>query len=152
MPPRSEPMPRGEGPKRRTPIKRTAAKPKRPRDTGPTTKVRQIIRGRSGGWCELALPCCSYLACQASHRLAKKKGGRHGEMRKRVNGAAWILDACPECHRAITSAEEPLLSEYRDAGLLLREGQDARLVPVRSRHFPRPVLLDDEGGWRCADP
>jgi hypothetical protein len=69
-------------------------------------------------------------------------------MRARINGAAWFLDGCVWCHKLTTSAREPLLTEYRNAGLLLVEGQDARLVPVQTRHAAGKVLLDDDGTWR----
>lgn len=119
----------------------------RPRDTGPKTTARRKVRIRSGGLCELALPGCKGRASQACHRLGKKAGGRHGEMGELINGPAWFLDGCWHCHRLTTSAVEPLLSEYRHAGLLLKEGQDARKVPVQVRWSPVPVRLDDAGGW-----
>ncbi len=164
MPARRKPLPRRAVPMQRTPIKRTTAlqssprrpvlsapvavaKPKRPKDTGPGTAARGKVRRRSGGGCELGLPGCGRQAHHASHRLGKKAGGRHGEMAVRINQPAWFLDACPHCHGLVTSAKEPKLTAYRGAGLLLKEGQDARQRPVQVSWWPVPVLLDDDGGW-----
>lgn len=119
------------------------------RYTGPPARVRRLVRQRSLGRCEIALPGCRHLADQIHHRLGRKAGGRHGAARTRVNGAAWLLDCCSPCHRQVTSPHGAALAVARGRGLLLREHEDARLVPVLGWRGV-PVLLDDAGGWRPA--
>lgn len=121
------------------------------RYTGPSRKVRAVVRARSGGWCELRLPGCWGRSSELSHRLGKKAGGRHGRAAlQRVNGAAAVLDACTPCHGQITSPHGPVLRDARARGLLLTEDQDPTAVPVISPAWPGPALLDNDGGWRLA--
>jgi hypothetical protein len=148
-PVRRKPLQPTGGQLRRSPFRRgpAAAEAKTQRDTGPPTAARRKVRARSGRLCELALPGCWGQATQACHRLGKKFGGRHGAMAVLINGPAWFLHGCGWCHRLTTSAEEPHLSRYRAAGLLLVEGQDARQVAVKVRWWPVKVRLDDDGLW-----
>lgn len=149
MPARSAPMSRGKE-LRRTPPAETADKPRGRRDTGPTAKVRKLAYDRSGGWCEW--PGCTKPRAELHHRLNRKDGGRHGEMRHRINQAAWLLAACSDHHRLVTSPVGADRELAESSGWLLREGpdQDARLVPVLTRHAPGPVLLDNRGNWQLA--
>jgi hypothetical protein len=77
------------------------------------------------------------------HRLNRKQGGRHGEAAVRINQAAWLLDACRLHHNAVTSPVGAARDLAREMGWLLHEGEDARTVPVASRHGR--VLLADDG-------
>jgi 5-methylcytosine-specific restriction enzyme A len=124
-----------------------AGKRRWPRYTGPSTKVRQQVRARSGGWCEIRSEGCGGRAVELSHRLAVKAGGRHGTARARVNGTACVLHSCGPCHRQITSAHGPALADARARGLLLTEDQDPQTVPVVSPAWSEPVWLDNNGGW-----
>lgn len=120
-------------PKRRTATGR--------RDAGPSAKVRALLAARSGGWCEW--PGCTLIAVDPHHRLNRKNGGRHGEMRTRINQAAWLLHACRPHHEAVTSPVGAARDLARDMGWLLYEGEDARQIPVKSRHGL--VWLADDG-------
>jgi hypothetical protein len=123
------------------------AAPKR-RDTRPTAKVRALVRERSGGWCEWA--GCWLAASEQHHRLNRKQGGRRGEAAVRINQAAWIVDACAEHHRLVTSPHGAARQLARQSGWLLEEHEDARTVAVLSRHGL--VLLADDGSTHPAEP
>lgn len=118
----------------------------RARDTGPTAKTRAVVHARSGDRCEW--PACPRLRRDVHHRLNRKVGGRHGEMRQRLNGAEWLVDACRHHHNLATRAvgDDRVLVE--SMGWVLREGDDAVLVPILTRHSTRPVLLAGDGTYR----
>lgn len=118
------------------------------RDTGPSARVRALVHARSGGWCEWA--GCWLIAVDIHHRLNRKSGGRHGEMRERINQGAWLLDACRMHHDLVTSPHGEARVLARESGWLLREGEDARSVPVLSRHGL--VWLADDGSTHTIDP
>lgn len=148
---RSAPLRRGKPPARGGPLRRTALQT-RARDTGPSKTTRDLVHKRSGDRCEW--PGCPRMRRDVHHRLNRKDGGRHGEMRDRLNGAAWLLDACRHHHRLVTNpvGEDRILALHM--GWLLEEftdgaPTDALLVPVLTRHHPRPVLLDNAGDWRA---
>lgn len=115
---------------------------KRPKNTGPSSKVRTLVAKRSGGLCESAT--CFQAATDLHHRLNRKAGGRHGVMADLINQAAWLLHACRTHHDAVTSPHGEARSRAIATGWLLLEGQDARHVPVVSRHGR--VYLTDDGG------
>lgn len=139
-------------PPARKPMLRTAAavKPKRVKDTGPKRSVVDLLKVRSGGVCEWM--GCDKSAADKHHRLNRKTGGRHGEMAVRVNGVAWLLHVCRMHHAYVTSAFGVALERARRYGWLLREGQDAARVPVRTRHHPAAVLLNEAGKWTPVGP
>ncbi len=116
--------------------------------TGPKQSVRDLVRARSGGMCEW--PLCPVEATDIHHRLGRKQGGRHGEARERINGAAWLLHACRPHHTAVTSPFGARRRAAREAGWLLLEHEDAAQVPVWTRHQDWPVLLDNQGGVQHA--
>jgi hypothetical protein len=141
----------GPAPIRATPLRRTPPVAAPARDRGPTRRTRLLVYARAGatdGWpggCEW--PGCTRPRTDVHHRLNRKAGGRHGQMRARLNRAAWLLACCRHHHRQVTSAHGDELAAARAAGWLLVEGQDAAVVPVLTRHHQGPVLLDDAGGW-----
>ncbi len=108
------------------------AKPKRARDTGPSQRVRGLVALRSGGICEW--PGCGQQATDQHHRLNRKAGGRHGEMAERINQAAWLLHACRDHHRVVTSPVGEARLQSLAMGWLLLEGHDALRVPAVTRH------------------
>lgn len=110
--------------------------------TGPTDAVGELVDRRSGGVCEW--PDCGRPQQDRHHRLNRKIGGRHGEMRERLNGAAWLLGCCRPHHNMVTSPFGGVLVKARAMGWLLREGQDALVVPVLTGRGW--VLLTDDGG------
>lgn len=134
---RTAPSPSSRVAKRRNQVKQ---QPKR-RNTGPTAAVRKLVAARSDGWCEWA--GCWLTAAETHHRLNRKNGGRHGEAHVRINQAAWLLHACRIHHDLVTSPSGPDRQLARESGWLLHEGEDARAIPVASRHGL--VLLDDDG-------
>lgn len=134
-------MPHRVAPLRRAPIKRTAGRPPRPRDTGPTRSVRAIVRGRAGGWCEW--PACPRPLEHLHHRRPRRQGG---DGRPDTNLPANCLGLCASHHMWI----EAHPADARVFGLILTATADPTAVPVVTRHCPDPVLLDNEGGWTRA--
>lgn len=120
----------------------------RVKDSGPTQKVRQYVRDRSGGWCEWS--GCGNAATDIHHRLNRKAGGRHGETRRRINQPGWLLHVCRSHHMVVTNPVGEVRVTVVAMGWVLLEGEDARVVPVQTRHHPGPVLLDDAGDWSPA--
>lgn len=118
----------------------------RPRDTGPPERVRKLVRARSCGRCEW--PGCGSLAQDMHHRLNRKDGGRHGEMRARLNGAAWLAHCCRYHHDLVTNPVGVDRCYAEASGWLLREGLDARVVPILVGHSPCLIVFDDSGGWQ----
>lgn len=131
------------------------------RDTGPTARVRRLVYLRCGadlgprgrilepGWCEW--PGCQAPRSDLHHRLNRKAGGRHGERADELNQPAWLLAVCRLHHGQVTSPSGAQLVEARALGWLLYEHEDARLVPVLTRHHSARVLLDNAGDWAlCA--
>jgi hypothetical protein len=124
------------------------AKPRRPADTGPPERTRKLVRARSGGRCEW--PDCFDLARHMHHRLNRKDGGRHGAMRERLNGAAWLAHCCPMHHALVTDPVGVERAYAEASGWLLREGMDARTVPILTGHSVHLVLFDNAGDWELA--
>lgn len=116
--------------------------------TGPSDAVCPMVDRRSGGVCEW--PGCHRPQQDRHHRLNRKQGGRHGEMRDRLNGAAWLLGCCRPHHNMVTSPFGGILVKARAMGWLLREGQDAPLVPVLTGRGW--VLLTDDGRAEPVEP
>lgn len=110
------------------------------KETGPSPAVRRLVALRSDGWCEW--PGCWLVAADVHHRLNRKSGGRHGEMRARINQAAWLLHTCRPHHSRVTSPVGADRVLIRLMGWLLHEGEDALTAPVESRHG-RVLLLND---------
>lgn len=117
---------------------------KRP-STGPKQSVVELLIARSGGMCEWS--DCPQVATDKHHRLNRKNGGRHGEMRERLNGVAWLLHACRVHHAYVTSPFGRRRKVARDRGWLLEEHEDAAQVPVWTRHSDQPVYLTADGLW-----
>lgn len=118
---------------------------RRAMDTGPKRIVRDLVRERSGGMCEW--PVCPQLATDVHHRLGRKQGGRHGDARERINGAAWLLHACRPHHVYVTSPVGDRRAVARTMGWLLHEHEDGFQVPVWTRHDAKPVWLLADGSW-----
>ena len=108
------------------------AKPKRPRDTGPSQRVRNLVAERSQGWCEW--PVCVQRATDVHHRLNRKQGGRHGKMADRINQPAWLLHACRDHHAVVTSPVGEARLQALAMGWVLLEGHDAVRIPAVTRH------------------
>lgn len=123
----------------------TAAPAKRPGYTGPKRSVCDMVDKRSGKRCEF--PSCTSAQDHRHHRLNRKAGGRRGEMRERLNSAAWLLGVCTVHHEIVTNPVGEVRETVERMGWVLREGQDATAVEVATRHHPEPVWLDNSGDW-----
>lgn len=112
------------------------------RDTGPQFWVKQEVQARWGGRCAR----CGGPGSNIHHRQPRRMGGSRDP---RVNGPANLLWLCgtgtTRCHGWIESHRDAA----REAGWLLRDGQDPAAVPVLLWDGRR-VLLDDDGGQRPA--
>lgn len=130
----------------RTPKLATPAPAKRQAYTGPKRSVCELVDARSGGMCEF--PGCIHPQDHRHHRLNRKSGGRRGEARERLNGAAWLLGVCATHHDIVTNPTGELRETVERMGWVLREHQDARTTEVFTRHSVDPVWLSDDGEWR----
>jgi hypothetical protein len=139
---RGTPLRPGKGPRRYTPLRAGRQTRTRPQPAVPDT-VRQALVGRSGGWCEPALPGCQGRGHDASHRITTKAGGRHGAAKELHDRLSDVTYSCRPCHRWIT--DKPALAGL--LGLALREWQDSAAWPVLLlRYDDSPVFLSDAGG------
>lgn len=126
---------------RQVSVKRAAKPPKRTRPTPAVSmSVREVLIGRSGGWCEITLPGCLGRGTDPAHRLARKAGGRKGAGRAAHDRASNALWTCRVCH----SWSESRPAESYELGLMLREGQEPTREPVVRRGVL--VYLADDGG------
>ncbi len=121
------------------------AKAQARRSTGPKQSQTTLLFKRSLRICEW--PDCWQPATDKHHRLNRKDGGRHGEMRDRLNGVAWLLHACRVHHAYVTSPHGFRRQKAIEMGWLLLEGQDAQRVPVLTRHDEEPIWLLPNGTW-----
>jgi hypothetical protein len=116
-----------------TPLKRSAAKTTgRKRDTGPTKKVRDIVKARADGLCER---CGQHPGSQVHHRLPRRAGGTSREW---INDVSNLLLLHPACHELV---EHNRLKAIAD-GLLIPDGFYPPDVPVRLWHGTY-YLMDD---------
>lgn len=145
---RSE-MPRGKGIKpgskalARAAAKRSASRPR----TAPASVV-DLVKDRSGGFCEIGLLCLGRAqATERAHRMGKGTGGAGSKGRKVSDSASNLLDACRQDHDLIDRAS---VAESYVHGYKIRHGIALpHEMPVQ--HFTHGwVLLDDNGGWAPA--
>jgi hypothetical protein len=130
--------------KRSGPIQRTAMKPYRPTVTTAERNARDLVRARSGGWCEVRLPdICLGRAANMHHRKNRSQGG-HGD-------AANLVDLCGSgttgCHGALTDTQGQR-AEYEAHGWIVPREQEPAEVPVLLHNATTGhewVLLDDQG-------
>lgn len=143
-------------PLRRTPMKRSASPPRKPRrDTGPTKTTRTTVWTRAGGRCEVCGgPLAGVCGFSMHHRRARGMGG---SSRTELNSPSNLVLACGSgttgCHGNLESHRE---QAYAD-GLLLHDGQDPAQVPVLLADPTNParrrlVLLNDDGTYSAGDP
>ncbi|MFI7448162.1 HNH endonuclease [Nonomuraea sp. NPDC049714] len=138
-------MSRGAGFKRANDPKKRTSTLKQSAPKGVPARVRDIIRRRSEGLCEIGLACRGAAAgTDSAHREGKKIGGTSKRWSNAPSNVQW---ACRPCHR-LTDAVAPAAAER--LGYKLREGV-ARPWEVPVKHARLGwVLLDDRGGFRPA--
>ena len=116
---------------------------KRVRNTGPSQKVRDDVKARSGGVCER---CNQAKATEVHHRLGRRNGGSRDP---RINWLSNLSHLCSPCHRwATVNRTDPHME-----GWVLFSGDCPRHVPALVG--PRPGIwrtFDDEGGWCSHGP
>lgn len=121
---------------RRTPMSRgqSAPKPRRPRDTGPSRKVRDVVKQRANHRCER----CGLCPGQVIHHRDPRGSG--GSSRPEINLPSNLVFICSACHEDIERSHR--LKAIGDGWLV----QD-RFVPaeVRIRLHYGWHLLDDDG-------
>jgi hypothetical protein len=103
--------------------------------------VKEALKGRAGGSCEMQLPGCLGRGTDPSHRIGTKAGGRKGEAKERHNRLSNVVWACRACHDWCHARP----AEAKDAGLMLEEWQNPEDVPVTRRC--QLVYLYDDGTW-----
>jgi hypothetical protein len=102
--------------------------------------IDKIVKGRSKGWCEAALPGCYGAAAEKHHRITQKMGGRNGTARRRSDRPSNVVHLCTWCHLTVTLRP----GVGRRSGLSLRERQEPTAEPVLYRG--ELSYLDDAGG------
>lgn len=128
------PLARATVPLKRAPLLQTRPKP------AVTPKVRTQLRRRSGGLCEIWLDgICAQTATEASHRIKRGAGGRHGEAAERNGRASNLTFSCSPCHAYLHQYPE----NARHWGWMLLEDADPPTSPVLIRG--QWSLLDDDG-------
>jgi hypothetical protein len=88
---------------------------------------------------------CARLGCSGSlhvhHRVRRSQGG--------LNSSANLITLCASCHHWVHA--NPYAANR--AGLLLRQGEDPALIPVRHAMWPAaPVWLDADYGFTLSAP
>lgn len=143
-------MKRGTSQLKRTPFKATSGKAVRKaskrRRTGPPAKVMNLLKARSGGFCEIGMVCLGTApAVDPSHRIAKGMGGTKDP---RSNTAANNLHACRADHDLV---ERDPAAAYANGWKIRRGVMNPDDVPVR--HWVHGwILLAEDGSWTSADP
>jgi 5-methylcytosine-specific restriction enzyme A len=128
------PLARSSVPLRQAPIAQKRPKP------AVTPKVRAQLRQRSGGLCEIWLHgICAEQATEASHRIKRGAGGRHGAAAERNGRASNLTYSCSPCHAHIHARPEVA----RHWGWMLLESADPLTSPVLIRG--QWSLLTDDG-------
>lgn len=90
--------------------------------------------------CEIQQQGCSGRAQEASHRVNRKMGGRHGAARGVSDRLSDLVHSCRHCHRWV--GDNPRAARLR--GLQVVEGVDPATIPLILRGDL--VYLDDFGG------
>lgn len=98
---------------------------------------KELVFGRSNGWCEIQLPGCHGRAIDWHHRRLRSQGGRWDAS----NGLA----ACRWCHEAVTNTRGRR-AEYEANGWLVSREAIPAAVPVLLANVGW-ALLDDDGGY-----
>lgn len=124
-------------------MKRTAMKASRLK--GVPDDVKDLLKGRNHGWCEIGVKCAGQsLGVDPAHREGKGSGGTGKEWSNQASNLLW---ACRSCHDEIDNGAPRDAERY---GFKVRSGV-ARPWEIPVKHYEHGwVLLDDEGSHRPA--
>ena len=125
-------------------MRRSPLKPYRPTVTATERAARDLVRARSGGWCEVRLPgVCLGRAANMHHRKNRSQGGKWA--------ASNLLDLCGSgttgCHGVLTDPQGRR-AEYEATGWIVPSYADPAEVPVLIHNATTGhdwVLLNDKG-------
>jgi hypothetical protein len=106
-----------------TTLRRSEPKHARPKDTGPSRKVRALVLERDGYSCV----CCGRSVIGQRYSLQHRKRRSQGGTNSPSNLLTVLGDGTRGCHARIDSRIDPH-DEAR--GYTVRSGQDPALVPV----------------------
>lgn len=147
---RSKPMPRHQ----REGKDRVVRAAQRPKDTGPSPRVRAAVLARAGGCCEVCRARLhhedtGWVAAHSVHH--RRPRGAGGSSRADTNTPANLLLLCGSattagCHQWVESNRTRAL----DLGLLLTQGQHPAEVPVHLDPDGPPVMLTVDGTYQEA--
>jgi hypothetical protein len=108
--------------------------------------MRRTLAARSGGLCEIWLyGICTDAATEASHRIKRGAGGRHGEAAERNGRPSNLTYSCSVCHAHIHQHPETA----RQWGWMLLENDDPLTSPAQIRGV-WSLLGDDGSVTPCA--
>jgi 5-methylcytosine-specific restriction enzyme A len=127
------------GLQRRSPLRTSRKKKTGRRDTGPDRATRDLVAERDAGCVNCGI---GPYGLQVHHRKPRRMGGRTDP---RINAPSNLISLCQACHTWV----ELRRTEALDMGLLVRENDDPRKVPVPHAELGL-VFLDDAGGWSPA--
>jgi 5-methylcytosine-specific restriction protein A len=118
---------------RKTPMGRgkAAPKPRRPRDTGPSQKIRNMVKRRANWQCER----CGHAGQIVHHRDPRGAGG---SSRPEVNLPSNLVFLCTECHDDVESRRLEAIGH----GFLVPDGLCPADTPV-CLFYGRHKLTDD---------
>jgi hypothetical protein len=112
-------------------IRRAAAKPKRPADTGPSAEVRAAVRARDVDTCVV----CGVVVVAVPHSIHHRRNrGMGGSSDPRINDVTNLLFVCgtgtTDCHGMLT--ERPWELDAEKHGWIIGRNSiaDPALVPV----------------------
>jgi 5-methylcytosine-specific restriction protein A len=134
-------LPRGE------PLSRGPVKPRKPRkSTDPKQSVKDTVKQRSAGLCEIQMPTvCMRVASEIHHRCGRGMGGTK---RPDINQPFALLHLCRGCHHAVTDTAGNR-AEYEDAGWIVPRGAEEIMIErlkEKVLYRGRWVLLTNDGG------
>lgn len=146
---RKTPLKQGDKPLKRTawfrskPAEREPKKTPRPRETGPKTTVKDLVKQRAGYSCEICSRHLGEHGGQIHHRHGRQMGGNKQPW---INLPSNLMYLCPECHEMVTDTQGNR-TEYEAKGWLLRANEDPLDRPIEL-WGGQLVRLNNDGGPR----
>ncbi len=122
--------------KRKTPL-RSVARPSRPLYTGPSKKVRELVKARDGGCVICGTTDPEVLIIH--HRVNRGSGGSKDPA---INRCSNLALACRRCNTDL-EADAQFAEWARSWGIKVRRPADPRLVRIKHYFHGVCYLLDD---------